>query len=100
MAMYVDVEIASQPMFTRLCKETKRLLSTIIDDIVIVISILTTIAYSLSVMCAKRLTKIFMHKIISSNNQLYHNNNGLSPILHWHHKFIHTLHGAMQLARE
>lgn len=61
---YVDVEITSQPKLTRLCEETKRLPNTIIDGIVIALSILATIAYSLSVMRAVRLTEVFMHKIV------------------------------------
>ena len=55
---HVDVEIQLEPKLTRLCRETMRARNTFIDSIVMVISVLASIGYLLSVIRSARLAKV------------------------------------------
>ena len=57
---YVNVEITLESKLTRSCEDTIRARNAIIDGIVIVLSMLASIAYSSSVIRAVKLTKVHM----------------------------------------
>ena len=55
---HVDVEVTVEHELKRKCKEPLRARNTVIDGIVIVLSILASIGYSLSVIRSVRLAKV------------------------------------------
>ena len=55
---HVNVEVKVEPMLKRLCKRSLIARDTVIDSIIIVMAILASIGYSLSVIRSVRLTKV------------------------------------------
>lgn len=67
----VDVELHLQPKLTR-CDVKLRVASTIIDVVVILVAILATVAYSLSIIRAVRLTKVCYCSVLSIHDRVWY----------------------------
>ena len=57
---HVNVEVKVEPTLTRICKESLRARTTVIDSVVIVLAMLASIGYSLSVIRSIQLAKVHM----------------------------------------
>ena len=55
---HVNVEVEVEPMLTRMCNRSSRAKTTVIDSVVIVLAMLASIGYSLSVIRSIRLAKV------------------------------------------